>query len=120
MVWTIVVVALIVLAVVYFVFDPSGSRFFPKCAFHALTGYQCPGCGSQRAIHALLHGHLMEAIRFNALLVFSLPLVVMLLTVKLWRNRLPRLHRFLNSTVITAGTGITIILWWLLRNLLHC
>lgn len=48
----------------------------PPCPFHALTGLYCPGCGSLRATHALLHGRLAEALQFNALavgLAFALP-----------------------------------------------
>ena len=54
-------------------FDPSDSPFYPVCQFHALTGLDCPGCGSLRALHELLHGNLAGAFRFNALLVLSLP-----------------------------------------------
>jgi hypothetical protein len=40
-----------------------------------MTGLQCPGCGSLRAIHQLLHGHFAAAFRLNALLMVSLPFV---------------------------------------------
>ena len=76
----VIAVALAIMAVVYFVFDPTTTRLFPKCAFYALTGFKCPGCGSQRAIHALLHADVLAAIRYNALLVFSLPFIALLLT----------------------------------------
>jgi hypothetical protein len=58
---------------VLFWFDPSRSPFYPTCQFHRLTGLQCPGCGSLRAMHQLLHGHVAAALHFNALLVVSLP-----------------------------------------------
>lgn len=119
LVWVLVIVAVVALAVVYFVFDPSGSHLFPKCAFHSLTGFQCPGCGSQRAIHALLHGDVAGAMAYNALLVVSLPLIALLATMKYWKRHFPRMHQFLNSTVITFGSLILICLWWLLRNLLN-
>ena len=51
-----VVAALVVFGFIYFALDPSRSDLFPRCVFLSLTGYKCPGCGSQRAIHALLHG----------------------------------------------------------------
>jgi hypothetical protein len=55
-------------------FDPEQHRFFPRCAFHELTGWSCPGCGGQRALHHLLHGEVMLALRHNLLLVALLPL----------------------------------------------
>jgi hypothetical protein len=62
-------------AAILFWFDPSQSRFYPRCLFQEATGLLCPGCGSLRAIHQLLHGNLAAALRFNALLVVSLPVL---------------------------------------------
>jgi len=60
----------------YFVFDPTKVAIFPPCMFHQFTGLDCPGCGAQRALHQLLHGNLIAAVRFNAMFVFSLPLAL--------------------------------------------
>ncbi|MEY2428204.1 MAG: hypothetical protein QOJ40_1089 [Verrucomicrobiota bacterium] len=60
-------------AVVLFLFNPAQHSFYPFCPFHRATGLLCPGCGSLRALHQLLHGHFGTALRFNALLVASLP-----------------------------------------------
>src|SRR5580693_9291812 len=43
-------------AVLLELFDPATSGIFPPCPFRYLTGWYCPGCGSLRAIHQLLHG----------------------------------------------------------------
>src|SRR6059036_559562 len=59
---------------VLFCFDPSHYPFYPVCFFHKSTGLLCPGCGSLRAMHQLLHGHVAAAMHFNALLVLSLPI----------------------------------------------
>lgn len=56
-----------------FWFDPAQHRFYPFCFFHRLTGLQCPGCGGLRAVHQLLHGHLLAALHLNVLFVVSLP-----------------------------------------------
>jgi Protein of unknown function (DUF2752) len=58
-------------AVVFF-FNPSTHGFYPVCAFHALTGLNCPGCGMTRALYALLHGNFPVALKDNALLVLAL------------------------------------------------
>ena len=50
-----------VMVVVYRDHNPMESNLFPKCSFYVLTGYQCPGCGGQRAVHYLLNGHLKES-----------------------------------------------------------
>jgi hypothetical protein len=53
------------------VFDPQQYPF-PKCPFRSLTGWLCPGCGSQRAMHQLLHGQVVESLRLNLLLLPAL------------------------------------------------
>jgi len=63
-----------VVALVFFAFDPTRVSFFPPCLFHLLTGWDCPGCGAQRALHELLHGDIIAALRLNAMFVLSLPL----------------------------------------------
>ena len=61
-------------AAAYFLLDPTRVMIFPPCLFHELTGLDCPGCGAQRALHQLLHGNVIAAIRLNAMFVLSLPL----------------------------------------------
>ena len=53
---------------VLFLIDPVQTRFFPRCPFFALTGLKCPGCGTARALHAVLYGRFAEALRFNVAL----------------------------------------------------
>lgn len=56
-------------------FDPATSGMFPPCPVHYLTGWYCPGCGSLRAIHQLLHGNLRAAWGLNPLTVVLVPFV---------------------------------------------
>jgi hypothetical protein len=86
------------LALLYF-HRPEGQFFFPRCTFHQTTGLLCPGCGSLRATHALLHGRLLEAVQSNLLLVAGIPSA---LVVWLWGRRQGRPLSF-NATWV----------WWL-------
>lgn len=62
----------LVLGLAFFFFDPATQGMFWRCPFNAITGLDCPGCGGQRALHALLHVRFMEALHFNmpAVLLF--------------------------------------------------
>ena len=60
-------------AVYVFSFEPGKTGFFPLCPFRLLTGLTCPGCGSTRAMHQLLHGHIQAAFMLNPLFVIALP-----------------------------------------------
>jgi cell shape-determining protein MreD len=62
------------LACVALIFAPPGeASFWPPCPIHQTFGIQCPGCGATRALAALMHGHLLQAMRLNALFVILLP-----------------------------------------------
>ena len=63
------------IAITYFLYavDPSKSTLYVPCPFYALTGLYCPGCGSLRALHSLLHGEVLIACGFNPLTMLSLP-----------------------------------------------
>jgi hypothetical protein len=52
---------------------PGTSRWFPPCPFHAATGLWCPGCGSTRATHELLHANVAGAFSLNPLFVLVVP-----------------------------------------------
>lgn len=56
--------------------DPGVPGRYPVCPFLALTGHYCPGCGALRAVHALTHGDIRQALDLNVLLVLAIPLLV--------------------------------------------
>ena len=106
-----------VLFVVYALIDPATAWWMPKCPFHLLTGYDCPGCGSQRAVHALLHGDVTRALRENALLVCLLPAMAVMGYAELTRRRNPRLYRLTcRPAVIFTILGLVIV-WSVVRNI---
>ena len=74
-----VVAGIATLLALIYAFDPSApTSRFPPCFFHMLTGLDCPGCGTTRGLHALLHGDVVTAWNFNALMFFALPTVALL------------------------------------------
>jgi hypothetical protein len=59
---------------VLFFFDPATAGFYPPCLFRTVFGTQCPGCGSLRAAHQLLHGNVAAAWALNKTVFIALPL----------------------------------------------
>lgn len=53
----------------YFFSNPSSSNHFPQCPFLTATGYYCTGCGSQRALHDLLHLDIIGVAKHNLLFI---------------------------------------------------
>lgn len=45
----------------------AGAGLLPRCAWRALTGWPCPGCGTTRAIVHLLHADPAGALAHNPL-----------------------------------------------------
>ncbi len=107
------------IVLLFFMFNPSNHSFFLPCPFKYTTGYHCPGCGSQRALHQLFHGDLIAAFRLNPLMLLSLPLIIYGFGTKLYNYILERSHRvtiFYNKFFIFGYFGIA-ILYWIIRNI---
>lgn len=115
----IIAAAVIVLSLVYFVVDARHSGFFPRCPFFVVTGFLCPGCGSQRAISALLHADVMQAMHYNILLVASLPVLLyssVVSVLNVFRVK-PLIQTIFYSTVFVKIVFVSIVLFWIVRNI---
>ncbi|MEX2393382.1 MAG: DUF2752 domain-containing protein, partial [Actinomycetota bacterium] len=91
---------------------------YPPCPIKPHTRYDCPGCGTGRAMHALLHGRLGTAIDLNLVAVAFLPVALYAgasYTLKVLTGRslpTPRLPTW-TPWVVTALVGV----WFVVRNL---
>ncbi len=115
---TLLVIAIcVVIACLYFVIDPTTSRWVPKCTVYSLTGYKCPGCGSQRMLHALLHGDLGAAWHYNAFLLCAIPFIIFGAAVEAARKRYPNLYAQVYSMPVVITVCVLIVLWTVGRNI---
>ncbi len=94
------------------------------CAFRALTGMFCPGCGGTRAMIAFLTGHFLQSIWYHPLvpysgvLYFGFMLTHTLVKIPFVRKAFPRLRgmRFRDWYMYVA-IGL-VILNCILKNVL--
>jgi hypothetical protein len=113
--------AFLVLAIVglgfLYLFNPASTSFYPTCPFFWATGCYCPGCGTLRALHQLMRGHLLAAFGLNPLMVLSLPFLGYS---ALSQARLAILGSPLKSVFIGPrliwGLLVLILAYWVLRN----
>ncbi len=119
-VWSVVGVAIaMVMVYIYRTYDPASGESvipFPKCPFKVLTGLDCPGCGSQRAIHSLLHGEIVGAWRQNAFMIVSIPYILLLLISKMTAKRSPKMYNMLRNKHLINTYLVFTIAWWIGRN----
>lgn len=89
----------------------------PICPFKMMTGHDCPGCGSTRALNALLRGHPGVAADHNLLFVLALPVVIVSFVVwTLHRLGVPRPDWHLPRHWLPA-VAVIVSLFWALRLL---
>ncbi len=83
-----------------------------------MTGWECPGCGIQRAFHQLVHLNFVAAFKYNPFLVISMPYVVLLLLTRFApANRFGRVRAFCYSATTIRCYLVVTILWWIVRNI---
>ena len=111
-----VAIGLTAIIALYALLAPA-NPYFPRCLIRQITGFDCPGCGTQRAIHAILHGRWAQAWHYNAALFFAIPLIALLLAADAMRNNHPRLHSLLTGRPATTLLILAIAAWWIGRNI---
>ena len=113
----------IIMGGIYFYaqYNPEEHQFFPKCPVFVLTGYRCPGCGSQRAFYHLFHGNIMMALRNNpfiiAVILYVLSGVYLEYVANKSNPRTIRLREILFGNRVLLALALIIILFTILRNL---
>ncbi len=117
--WTAAAIALLpVGCVALYLRDPAQGGIYPPCPFHALTGLDCPGCGTLRALHQLTHGHASAAFGLNPLAIVVLPIALYALGSAAHSALTGREH---NEPRISGRWAwlvpIAIGAFWLLRNM---
>lgn len=110
---------LVAVVFMFYIFDPETQPLFPKCPFLLTTGYECPGCGSQRAIHDVLHLDFINAFSHNVLILFLIPYILLGIYLEFFNGK----HRFTKLERIFFGKWAAIIVvsgiifYWVVRNL---
>lgn len=100
-------------------FNPIQYALMPKCPVKLLTGLSCPGCGFQRAVHALLHGRFEEALQYNLFFAYAIPylLAVFIANMVLRGERQIKTLNFLEGRFMAITYVVIFSIWFVLRNI---
>lgn len=101
--------------------DPAQPGHYPTCPFKAVTGLDCPGCGSMRALHQALHGHLGAAANYNLLFVAFAPFLAgcwLVRVAELAGLPLPRPPGWLREppSWLSLALVVVVFAFWAVRN----
>jgi hypothetical protein len=104
-----------VLAVV----PPTEDSLYPRCMFHALTGLHCPGCGTTRALHALLNGRIEQALVYNSLAFIIVPVVgwSLVQSLRSWYRQKYPVPSSVYTRLAMRLLVVLVIVFWVMRNL---
>ena len=101
----------------YSIVDPATSYLMPKCIFKMLTGFDCPSCGTQRALHTMLNGQIRDAIMLNPFIFIVAPYLLALLYSSASKSRIAVVIRPITHHYITITIYLVLyIIWWVVRN----
>ena len=112
--WVSVAILFLLLQAVY-----VGFGIGIPCPINTLTGLLCPGCGMFRATGAVLRVDIWQAIRYNALSVILMPLLLALgirETARYIRAIAPKKASRLEM-IFSVGVAVISLLYAIARNL---
>ena len=98
-------------------YRPERAEFPIGCPVHALTGLDCPGCGSTRALGALARLDPVAALDHNLLVPVALIVVVtswVLWVRATWTGRVA--PALVQGPRLIIGIGLTVLAFAIVRN----
>jgi hypothetical protein len=110
-------IALLALGIFYYIVNPTTFLYTPKCHFHEFTGLHCPGCGSQRAIHQILHGNIWEGIKHNFLVAIGFLFISYKLYAFYFAGKAKIQIHILQYKAIPWVVIAIVFVFWILRNI---
>ena len=127
---TVAAIVAVTALVILFLYNPLTAGFYPRCPSKLLTGYDCPGCGSLRGMHSMLHGDFAAAWSYNPAIFVAL-MVLMAIGIAgihrrpliakrspRWLNRLSsRTARIVDHPAFPITILLAIVAWTILRNI---
>lgn len=113
-----IVFSIVGISILFFIFNPEESSFGISCPFKMITSYDCPGCGSQRVFHQLLHLNFKQAFVLNPLIFVVVPYIILgfLLNLKVLKHKFPKLQRNIFSIKAILAWIFLMFLFLILRN----
>ena len=116
-----IIIVLLAGVYLYSQYNPEDYLLFPKCLIYTLTGYKCPGCGSQRAFHYLFQGNFITAFLYNPLMMLLMPYILLGIHIEYIANRtsphIVRLRNVFFGKWAVLVLAVIILLYSILRNI---
>ena len=93
--------------------------FMLRCPLKWLTGFDCPGCGSQRALRLLMEGDVWGAARVNLLIPVAMIYLGVIWVGYIWKDTAwgSRLRERATAPGVLWVLTATVIGWWVIRNI---
>ncbi|WP_371696516.1 DUF2752 domain-containing protein [Cloacibacterium sp.] len=115
--WIFVVIILVIMGYYFFLNPYKQEYFFISCPFYKITGFQCSGCGSQRAFHEILHLNFEEAFHQNALVLIAIPYFSLIFFTIFFQEKFAKLRQILIGKKTILILFFIVILFGIFRNL---
>ena len=112
--WVLVLFIFLALRLVY-----NRLGFAVPCPLRSVTGLFCPGCGTFRALGALMGGNILQATRYNALILVFLPTLLVMCgrdTIRYIHDAKPT-HTSRMEMILSIGAVIVSLIYTIARNL---
>lgn len=103
----------------YYFYNPNSDSFLIRCPFKTFTHLDCPGCGSQRALHSLLHGEFRQAFSYNPLFIVAIPYVLTGVLFEWFglKYSFPKIRKILFGSGTIYLIAFLVILFFIFRNI---